>query len=186
MAQAKEPEKVALIVGMLSIQKKLFAPAEEKMQVLWGSIEFFSEVMPFDFTDYYTKEMGAPLQRKFVSFARYIDPGALADIKHQSNALEAEIAQTEAARHLQVARSINLDPGYVEPSKLVLATTKNYSHRIYIGKSMYAECTLHYHKGRWQSWPYTYPDYAGGAYDEFLSRVRERLVEQRSSQKSNT
>ena len=109
MAQAKEPEKVALIVGMLSIQKKLFAPAEEKMQVLWGSIEFFSEVMPFDFTDYYTKEMGAPLQRKFVSFARYIDPGALADIKHQSNALEAEITQTEAARHLQVARCQSAD-----------------------------------------------------------------------------
>ena len=181
MAQAKEPEKVALIVGMLSIQEKLFAPAEEKMQVLWGPIEFYSAIMLFDFTDYYTKEMGAPLRRKFVSFTRYIDPGELADIKHQSNALEDEIAQTAAGRVLGVSRPINLDPGYVEPSKLVLATTKNYSHRIYIGKSMYAESTLQYHKGCWQSWPFTYPDYGSGAYDEFLSRVRERLMEQRSS-----
>lgn len=174
-----------MIVGMLSIQEDLFAPAEEKMQALWGPIEYKSDVMPFAYTDYYTKEMGAPLRRKFVSFTRYIDPGALAEIKHQSNALEEEIAQTEAARRLHVARPINLDPGYVEPSKLVLATTKNYSHRIYIGKSMYAESTLQYHKGAWRSWPFTYPDYAGGAYNEFLSRVRERLMEQRSSQKSN-
>lgn len=180
VAQAKEPEKVALIVGMLSIQEKLFAHAEEKMQTLWGPIEFQSNVIPFDFTDYYTKEMGAPLRRKFVSFAQYIDPGELADIKHQSNALENEIAQIQAGRTLQVARPINLDPGYIEPSKLVLATTKNYSHRIYIGKSMYAESTLHYHKGRWQGWPHTYPDYAGAVYDEFMTRVRERLMEQRS------
>ena len=181
MAQAKEPKKVALIVGMLSMQEDLFAPTEEKMQTLWGPNEFYSEVMPFNFTDYYTKEMGAPLRRKFVSFVQYIDPGELADIKHQSNALEDEIAQTAAGRALGVSRPINLDPGYVEPSKLVLATTKNYSHRIYIGKSMYAESTLQYHKGFWQSWPFTYPDYGSGAYDEFLSRVRERLMEQRSS-----
>jgi hypothetical protein len=179
MAQAKKPDNVALIIGMLSMREELFAQAEEKMQTLWGSIEFQSLVMPFDFTDYYAKEMGAPLLRKFVSFAQYIDPGKLADIKHQTNVLEDKIAQTPAGQALEVSRPINLDPGYVEPSKLVLATTKNYSHRIYIGKSMYAECTLHYHKGFWQSWPHTYPDYAGGAYDEFLTKVRDRLMSAR-------
>lgn len=180
MGQAKEPETVVLVVGMLSMQEDLFALAEQHMQALWGKIQLSSEVMSFHFTDYYSKEMGAPLRRKFVSFTRTIDPAALADIKHQSNALELQIAQTQAGQALQVARPINLDPGYVEPSKLVLATTKNYSHRIYIGKSMYAESTLYYHKGRWQSWPFTYPDYAGGDYDAFLSQVRERLMEQRT------
>ena len=130
MAQAKKPDNVALIVGMLSMREELFAPVEEKMQALWGLIEFQSEVMPFNFTDYYTKEMGAPLLRKFVSFTRLIDPEDLANIKHQSNALEDEITQSAAGQALGVARAINLDPGYVEPSKLVLATTKNYSHRI--------------------------------------------------------
>jgi len=179
MAIIRKPEPAALIIGMLSMQEGLFAPAEEKMQSLWGPIEFQSEIMPFAYTDYYTKEMGAPLRRKFVSFAHYIDPGALADIKHQSNALEDEIARSEAGRRLHVARCINLDPGYVESSKLVLATTKNYSHRIYIGKSMYAESTLHYHKGAWQSWPFTYPDYASGDYDEFFTTVRNKLVNQK-------
>ena len=81
-----------------------------------------------------------------------------------------------------MARPINLDPGYVESSKLVLATTKNYSHRTYIGQSMYAEATLYYSKNQWHAWPYTYPDYAGGAYDDFLNRVRASLMEQSKSQ----
>jgi len=176
MAIIRKPDNVALIVGMLSMREELFALAEEKMQTPWGAIEFQSEIMPFNFTDYYTKEMGAPLLRKFVSFVPTIDPELLAEIKHQTNALEKEIARSEAGRALGVTRPINLDPGYIEPSKLVLATTKNYSHRIYIGKSMYAESTLHYHKGRWQSWPHTYPDYGSGAYDKFFTKVRDHLM----------
>ncbi|MBN1844525.1 MAG: DUF4416 family protein [Sedimentisphaerales bacterium] len=180
MGQTKEPDSVALIVGMLSMRLDLFDLAAERMQALWGPIALQSDVMPFDATDYYTRQMGPALRRKFVAFARLIDPGQLAAIKHQSNALEDRIARCAAGRALGVDRPINLDPGYVEPSKLVLATTKNYSHRIYIGKSMYAESTLRYHQGRWQGWPYTYPDYAGGAYDDFLTRVRDFLMQHRA------
>ena len=185
MGQAGAPQPVKLIVGMLASQESCFAWAQDQMEKHWGTIDITSEVMPFDYTDYYAREMGERLLRKFVSFAELIDPGELAAVKHQSNALESEIdgwAENQGQQP-KAKRLINLDPGYIEPSKLVLATTKNYSHRIYIGQSMYAEATLRYQKGRWQGWPYTYPDYASGAYDEFLNRVRERLMEKLSSQK---
>ena len=181
MAQAHSPKPVKLIVGMLSGAERLFDSAEGSMAELWGPIDEHSDVMDFEQTDYYEKEMGPNLRRKFVSFAELIDPGQLAQIKHQSNALEAFYGEQGEGQTPGVARPINLDPGYVEPSKLVLATTKNYSHRIYIGKSIYAEATLYYRKDRWHAWPFTYPDYADGAYDDFLNRVRARLMEQSKS-----
>lgn len=186
MGQIKPPAPVKLIVGMLSATEPLFAAAQEQMATLWGPIDVIGTVLDFANTDYYTKEMGPNLLRRFVAFAELIDPGQLAQIKHTSNALEEQLARTEIGVAAEVARPINLDPGYIDPSKLILATTKNYSHRIYIGGSMYAEATLHYHKGKWLGWPYTYPDYAGGTYDEFLNQTRQRLMEQLSSQKTNT
>lgn len=180
------PSPVKLIVGMLCASEQLLSQAELEMASLWGDIDVRSEIMDFTFTRYYAAEMGAKLLRQFVSFSRLIPPEALARIKHQSNALEESLGQTELGKSLGVDRPINLDPGYVEPSKLVLATTKNYSHRIYIGESMYAEATLHFHRGKWSSWPYTYPDYGSGAYDGFLSEARGILVEQLSSQKNDT
>ena len=186
MGKPNPPRPVKLIVGMLSGDELLFAQAAEAMAALWGKIDIQSAMMPFTQTDYYAEQMGADLRRRFFSFVELIDPGHLAQVKHQSNVLETQLAQSDAGRALRVARPINLDPGYLEPSKLILATTKNYSHRIYIGESMYAEATLHYHKGAWQAWPYTYADYAGGAYDAFLNEARQRLMEQLSSLEVNT
>ena len=174
---------VKLIVGMLSGTAELLTQAEQEMTALWGEVDVRSEIMDFTQTRYYEKEMGSKLLRYFVSFARLIEPNELARAKHQSNELERKLDDTELGRSLGVERAINLDPGYVEPSKLVLATTKNYSHRVYIGESMYAEATLHFHKGVWSAWPYTYPDYGSGVYDSFLSEARQTLVEQLSSQK---
>lgn len=182
MAQAHGPEKVKLIVGMFSGAEGLFELAEEGMANLWGLIDVRSEVMAFTQTRYYEKEMGANLLRKFVSFDALIDPGRLAEIKHQSNALEADYAACPEGRALGVERPINLDPGYIEPSKLVLATTKNFSHRVYIGQSMYAEPTLQYCRGKWRAWPFTFPDFGSGVYDEFLNRARKRFMEQSKSQ----
>ena len=187
MGQAvREPKPVKLVVGMLSQSEGLLVRAEAAMAARWGEIDVRSAVMPFEQTRYYEREMGAGLLRKLVGFARLIDPGALAGIKHVSNELEAALGSEPEGRALGVARPVNLDPGYVELGKLVLATTKNYAHRIYIGDGMYAEATLHYHGGQWEAWPYTYPDYASGAYDEFLTAARGRLMEQYSSQKENT
>ena len=113
--------------------------------------------------------------RKFISVENLIDPGKLAKIKIQTNKLEQKLAKTLA---LPLPRPVNLDPGIIEPSKLILATTKNYSHRIYIGKKMYAEVTLIYDKGHWRTFEYTYPDYKQQSYFDFFSKIRERLLEQ--------
>ena len=186
MAQIKPPQKVKLIVAMLTAEQKLFTAAEQDMAQLWGNIDLASDIMPFTYTDYYHKQMGPSLWRKLVSINNLIDPGQLPAVKHQSNDLETKWSQLPLGKQLNVDRPINLDPGYIEPSKLVLASTKNYSHRIYIGDSIYAECTLHYHQGTWQSWPFTYPDFGSGDYDDFLNQTRQRLMEQISSKKQST
>lgn len=177
MGQIYPPQPVKLIVGMFSREPALFDMAEQQMASLWGPIDIHSRLYPFDKTHYYDKEMGPNLIRKFIAFEKLIDPGELAGIKHKTNHLEEQIAASEAGRALGVDRPINLDSGYIEPSKLVLATTKNFSHRIYIGRSMYAEVTLHY-AGGWKPWPFTFPDYGSGAYDDFLNAARTRLLDQ--------
>jgi len=186
MGQTQPPKPVKLIVAMLGQREADFDLAQNQMQKLWGAIDLQSDLLSFEHSSYYEKEMGSRLLRKLVSFTELIDPGSLAAIKHQSNQLEIQFANTARDQSSDpdselspvLTRNVNLDPGYVEPGKLVLATTKNYSHRLYIGQSMYAEATLHYYKGQWQPWPYTYPDYAGGDYFPFLNQVRQRLLEQ--------
>jgi hypothetical protein len=180
------PQRVKLIVGILSGRREFFEQARAAMEALWGAVDIQSDIWAFTSTNYYEKQMGTNLNRQFFSFSALIDPGELARIKHQSNAVESALAQSPAGEAAGVARPINLDPGYIDPGKLVLASTKNYSHRIYIGQSIYAEPTLHYHKGSWQTWPFTYPDYASGEYFDFLNQARKGLMEQLSSKKSDT
>ena len=180
--QLRPPRPVKLIVGMLSGQVELFDWAERAMSAWWGPVDIASEVIDFTWTNYYAQEMGDTLLRKFLSFERPIRPEEISQCKHQSNELERLCAESSACGAHKASRPVNLDPGYIEPSKLVLVTTKNYSHRVYIGNDMYAEPTLHFHKGQWHSWPFTYPDYGSGRYDGFLSAARERLTEQLKSQ----
>ena len=175
MWELKEPRPVKLIAGILACDERGLAAARSDLESTIGPIDLVSDVWPFVQTSYYADEIGPRILRQFVSFSQLIDPGELADIKHRTNALEQELAKSLA---LPVPRPVNLDPGIIEPSKLVLATTKNYSHRIYIGKQMYAEVTLVYDKGDWRPLPYTYPDYRSPQYFEFFSKVRGRLLEQ--------
>lgn len=175
MWELKEPRPVKLIAGILAGDERCLAAARSGLESTLGEIDLVGDIWPFEQTTYYADEIGPTILRQFVSFTRLIDPGDLADIKHRTNALEQELAKSLA---LLVPRPVNLDPGIIEPSKLVLATTKNYSHRIYIGKQMYAEVTLVYDKGGWRPLPYTYPDYRSPQYLEFFSKVRGRLLEQ--------
>jgi len=201
MWELKEPKPVKLIVGILASDERDRAPksdssdlgpdptrdtsrvgtqrclaaARESLSSVLGTIDLASDVWTFDQTDYYLEQIGPQILRQFVSIERLIDPGDLAQIKHQTNAIEQQLAATLA---LPFPRPVNLDPGTIEPSKLVLATTKNYAHRIYIGNRMYAEVTLVFDKGQWRPLPYTYPDYHRQEYFDFFSQVRTRLVQQ--------
>ena len=180
MWELKEPKAVKLIVGILAADKDCLSVAKEALVSEFGKADLISDVWPFTQTDYYKDETGENILRQFVSIEQLIDPGELAKIKHRTNKLEQELAKK---LNVNLPRPVNLDPGVLEASKLILATTKNYSHRIYIGGKTYAEVTLIFGKGAWQSLPYTYPDYKQECYHEFFNRVRKRLREQLKNEK---
>jgi len=180
MWELKEPRPVKLIIGILAADKRCLDAAVEAVKSEFGAVDLASEVWPFEKTDYYKQQTGDHIVRQFVSMEKLIEPGSLADIKHTTNRLEQELA---GRLGLELPRPVNLDPGIIEPSKLVLATTKNYSHRIYIGKRMYAEVTLFFDKGRWRTFDYTYPDYRQECYLDFFDKVRKKLLEQLKSQR---
>jgi hypothetical protein len=122
--------------------------------------------------------MGSPIYRYFLSFNTLIEAPAIAEIKIKTNELELAFA----SEWTQVKRPINLDPGYMEQSKIVLASAKNYYHRILISRGIYAEVTLHYQGGAWQSFPWTFPDYASDRYRQYFLSLRNLYRAQLSKQ----
>jgi hypothetical protein len=175
MWEIQTPHPVKLIVGILAADSRCMDAAQSEVIKMFGKPDMTSPVYPFDLTQYYEEQAGADILRQFVSIEQLIDPGQLGDIKHKANQIEKELAESLKT---PFPRPVNLDPGYVEPSKLVLASTKNFAHRVYIGNGMWAEVTLTYNKGVWQVYPYTFPDFKSGRYNTFLSEVREKLVSQ--------
>ena len=178
MWQLKEPAPAKLIIGILAANQDCLQDANKAIVAGLGRTDLVSDIWPFSQTDYYKDETGDNILRQFVSIEKLIDPGKLAAIKHKTNKLEQKLAYQLS---IGLYRPVNLDPGIIEPSKLILATTKNYSHRIYIAKKIYAEVTLIFDKGDWQTLPYTYPDYKQECYHEFFNKVRKRLLEQLKS-----
>jgi len=171
MGLVHAPDPVKLVIAMLGITQNSLEEAEAALMATFGGIDLRSQDLPFTHTRYYEREMGAGLLRRIVSFTTLVDPGELASTKLATNAIEASLA-------LEGQRRVNLDPGYLTAAKLVLATTKNNAHRIYLGQGIYAEVTLAYHDGAYRPWPWTYPDYAEGTYNEILLRIRQHYLAQ--------
>lgn len=176
MAKPRLAKPVKLFMGLLSGDPDLLRRARQLLGRRWGTVDLESECWDFDQTDYYREEMGPNLQRWFLSFGQLIYPDRLAEIKLETNALEQQLA--DDCLLPEAARPVNIDPGYLDLTKLVLATTKDRGHRIYLGHGIYAEVTLQYAHSAWQTLPWTYPDYTRAAYHAFFTRVRERYREQ--------
>ena len=171
MGLAKEHRPVKLIVGMFTAQEGLFETARMELSQSYGSVDHLSPVWPFDFTDYYAEEFGQNLLRQLLSFAELMDPARLPKTKLDTNDLEQRLAEDSR-------RQINLDPGYIDLSKLVLATTKNDQHRIYLGQGIYGEVTLRFTSKSFRPWDWTYPDYRTDHYISFFNDVRQTYLEQ--------
>ena len=168
MGEIKPPFPVKLIVGMISAKEDLFKKVEGKMEQKFGLIDFQSSFLPFTYTRHYESEMGKNLKRKFFSFCSLIDPEEIAEVKLFTNELEQSFLYPNSKK-----RCINIDPGYLSFSKLVLATTKNYAHRIYLSKGIYAEITLRYEKGKgFKPLKWTYPDYRSEVYLQIFQQIR--------------
>jgi hypothetical protein len=160
-----KPEPVKIFCGLIG-REEGFSQAEDLLTGHLGEIDCTSPVLPFEFTDYYESEMGDGLVRKWVAFTGLRERGYLPLAKHLAIQVERDLAQGEQ-------RTVNIDPGYVDDAQVVLATAKNFSHRIYIGMGYYAEVTLIYRDKDFRPVEWTYPDYKSAAGLEFFRRARE-------------
>ena len=167
MSTPRTAQPAKLLIGMLSGEKNLISEVADQLTAVYGPVDMVSPYFAFDYTDYYRAEMGAPLFRRLLVFERLIDQSRLSDIKLKTNELEM-------AYSARGQRRVNIDPGYLLLERFVLATGKNYSHRIYIGEGIYADLTLIFQKGAYQPLPWTYPDYADDSMRVFLKQVRRR------------
>lgn len=145
--------------------------AKARIEASWGPIALSSSPFEHAETGYYVEEMGQPIVKQFFVVAGLFDPACLSDRKVQSNDWEQQLS---SSGQFSVARPVNIDPGYLMLGKLVLASTKDRAHRIYLRDGIYAEECLYY-VGGWQSRPWTYPDYQRTDYQQFFTEARELL-----------
>lgn len=168
MAVIRTPKKEKIIAGFIYSSDDDYRSAAGILAEKFGAIDFDSLEKRFEHTDYYEDEMGKGLKRRFVSFAGLADPGELSAIKIFTNGVEEKFLFEGTSR-----RRVNIDPGLLSEPKLVLASTKNFTHRIYIGSSIWAEVTLRYIGDSYTTLEWTYPDYAKKETIAFFNAVRK-------------
>lgn len=166
MGQVVPPKKVKLIIGFIFNNEAVLQKAESLISKKFGPIDLESGIIDFSHTDYYSKELGKNLKRKFISLRRLISPENIYLAKLITNNIERKLSRAGK-------RTINIDPGYITLGKLVLLTTKDRSHRIYLKKGIYAESTLKFHRGTYLAWETTYPDYRSDRYIKIFNEIRK-------------
>ena len=172
MGEIRVHRPVLGILAAFSRHDVALAWARATATAAWGPVTLESPAFAFQETRFYEATMGPDLRKILLAFERLIDPAELVPRKHQTNAWEQ---QYRRENHHAEVRPLNLDPGYLTEAKLILASTKDRDHRIYLDHGIYAEGTLYYQKGGWQHRPWTYPDYQRSDYHQFLDRCREYL-----------
>jgi hypothetical protein len=174
MGEVREPQPIKMFVGILtalpSALTQLRGPLEDQL----GPVDCESQLLEFAYTDYYEPEMGPGLKRKFLGFGRLDNPDALVDLKLFTNRVEQTLA-------INGKRTVNIDPGYITVARVVLASTKDFAHRLYLGKGIHGEVTLIYRKKDFRALPWTYPDYRSEAYRQFFKELRKVYMAQLAS-----
>lgn len=164
--------RVKLFCGLIFKDRALADRAVLLLSRKYGRVDSVSDVLPFDKTTYYEEEMGLDLKRMFLSFERLIDREKISLVKHDSNRMELSISGGEERR------KINIDPGYLTAANVSLATTKDFQHRVYVGRGIYLENTLRFRRGGWEDWEWTYPDYRSAEYKAWFDRIRALYMTQ--------
>jgi hypothetical protein len=165
------PKPVKPIVALLSPGKELIKQCASQLEDVIGRMDYASELMMFDYSDYYCDEMGAPLFKRFFSFETLMDPAALPDIKVSCQKIEDDFS-------VDGKREVNIDPGYISIERLVLATGKNQPHRIYLNRGVWADLTLIYQFGSFAKLSWTYPDYASDQVLRVMEEIRRHYLKQ--------
>lgn len=182
MAACVDPPPVKYFMALLK-SKKMPSQILDVLEHSWGPIEYQSQDYPFDQTDYYQEEMGSDLQRQIISFATLRSPEELAAAKVTCIELETTLSysplHSEGATGQQSPkRTANLDIGYLDHNKIVLASVKGLGQKIYLSQGIYADLVARYGHGRYQPFEWTFPDFKDGRYDADLARIRQRYLEQ--------
>ena len=167
MRQNPNPSVVKLFIGFIFSKEQIYQKAKLILEKRFGKCDFTSPTLPFNHTRYYEKEFGPDLKRKFLSFQKPLLPEKLARIKLFTNKVENKFLSSG------YKRQINIDPGILTLSKVILATTKDYTHRIYLSRGIYAEVTLYYQDKTFRPWEWTYPDYKTPEYIQVFNNIRE-------------
>lgn len=166
MAAPQSPLPVKFIIAVLYSDEPLLLAARERLVQQFGPFDFISAPFPFQVTGYYVPEMGAPIIRIFYAFEKLVSPGELARIKLATNAIEDELATSGK-------RQVNLDPGYLDPDKFILASAKYNGQKIYLSDGIWADLTLYYQKGHFSAYSWSFPDFRSGEYEKAFLRMRE-------------
>lgn len=180
MGAVYEFEKEKLIIGVIYHDKKVFEDAMAELQKKYGEIDFTCEEFSFsgEFSNYYDEELGGEGLRRIYSFKNLVDPSEQAEIKTFTNALESRFS-------IGGKRQINLDPGFINHGRLMLATTKEAGFRIPLANGIYTELTLFWARGAWHKLPWTYRDYQSERVQKFITMVRAEYLKQRKEMPKN-
>lgn len=174
MAEPKTPRKGKFFIAILA-PEHLLTEVEDSLLEAFGPLDLRSRTFPFSFTDYYLAEMGPHLYRRFVAIQNLISQDALQEIKHQTIGIERDCSGSGES---VPRRRVNLDPGYLTPAKVVLASTKDYAHRIYLGRGIFGDLQLKYEQGTYQPLPWTYPDYLTEEAGTFFAELRRIYLQE--------
>ena len=169
MSVPQTPRHAKLVIGIITLELKIVDSLVAEFESHFGQIDLVSSWMRFNYTSYYEPEMGSPLFRRVFAFKPLISQGDLSAFKLTTNQIEDQHSH-------QGRRRVNIDPGYMLRERFVLASGKNFSHRIYIGEGIYADLTLIYEKGSFRKLPWTYPDYSDDGMLKFLEQVRNKYI----------
>ncbi len=171
MGKIKKPYKVKLVISLLTNEEDYITSSTKELEKNFGEIEEISEKFIFNHTTYYEPEMGKGLFRKFVVIKPLKDREHIADVKIITNSIEDKFS-------VDGKRKINIDPGYISLENFILFTTKNYTHRIYLEKGIFADLTLIFQNKNFQPLQWTYPDYSEEIIRNYFKKVRDRYKEQ--------
>lgn len=170
MGIISKTDKVKLFTGLFSGEPALFPEVKIRLEKFFGPLDFESDIIDFSHTDYYREEFGDNLKRKFYGFSRTLGPDKIYKIKQISNRIEKKFLDGSGKRR------VNIDPGYITLSKVVLLTTKDYVHRLYLAGGIYGEITLYYKNKTFNPWPWTYPDYSTKEYVDIFNVMRGFII----------
>lgn len=169
LATLVKPDPVKPFFGLLYTDAEVYEKLRQRIESQFGAVDFTSDEIPFDHSDYYTEEMGEGLTRRFLSLETLISPDEIVHHKQLAQLWEEENMRDGS-------RAINIDPGYIGPSQLVLTTAKKYAHRVYLGRGVYLDLNLIYQKGGFHDLPWTYPDYS--AHKDLFKQMRDIYAKQ--------